>query len=119
MTRPKHHLLYSARIWKSQEPTAKLRSTPQLVIPIAADAHKEIHREIAIVPVLDHFTAERVLKNFYPVRNDYIASANELMFSIDEAIRSPKAREIEVALGQLVIHAIELQLPIIKEGLTN
>ena len=83
--------------------------------------HKEIHRQIATVPVLDHFTAERVLRDFVPIKGDYCRSMGELALSIDNAIHHYKAREIEQGIGELVIYALEIQMPLVKAGqvLTN
>lgn len=117
MSRPGHHVLYTARTWRSQGPTRELRSNRWLIPPLEPDTHREIHSQIATVPLLDHFTADRVLRDFVPIKNNYLATIGELCLSIEEAIHHPKARQIERELGSLVIHALELQMPLIKEGL--
>lgn len=117
MSKPKHHVLFTGKTWSSQPATKELRGNPWLIIPIEAEAHKEIHRQIATVPVLDHFTAQRTLREFYPARGDYLKTIVELAFSIEEAINNPKARCIEKGIGELVIHSLEIQYPLIEKGL--
>jgi len=37
------------------------------------------------------------------------------MFAIEDAIQHPKVRAIEIENAQVAIHALELQLPFIRE----
>jgi hypothetical protein len=113
----KHHIIFTRETQSSQKATKTLRASRWLIPYIEHDPHKELHRAVATVPVLDHFMAERVLANFSPVRNDYLATMDELMFCIEDAMQHPRVKVIERGIGELAIAAIDLQKPFIKEGL--
>ncbi len=112
-----HHVCYTGATWDANPSTRKIRANQWLKVPITLETHAEIHRQVATVPVLDHYTADRVLRDFHPVRGDYLATISDLMFCIDEAIKHPKSRIIERGIGELAIAAFEIQIPLIKEGM--
>lgn len=112
-----HHILFTRRTWVSQESTKRLRQNRWLIALIDPDSHRALHQAIATVPVLDHYMAERVNRDFMPVRGDHLRTMDELCFSIDSATRHPKAGVIERGIGQLVIEAVQLQKPFVAEGL--
>lgn len=113
----KHHILFTRETQCSQKATKALRVSRWLIPLIEHDPHKDLHRAIATVPVMDHFMAERVLANFSPVRNNYLATMDDLMFCIEDAMQHPRVNIIERGIGELVIAAIDMQKPYIKEGL--
>ena len=94
-----------------------MRRNHWLMPPLEDPPHIELHKEISTVPLLDHHTAMRVHRDFEPVTGDYIASLWALCRSIDQAIKHPRAGEIERGLGNLAIYAIEQQVPFISDGL--
>ena len=87
--------------------------------PLDDPPHIALHKEISTVPLLDQHTAMRVHRNFEPAEGDYIASLWRLAREIDQAIKHPRAGEIEKGLGNLAIYALECQVPFIKDGLTK
>lgn len=116
MTR-KHHVLFTRRTQESMETTKCLRRNYWLMPPLDDQPHKELHRDISTVPLLDQHTAMRVHREFTPVEDDYIATMWSLIRTIDRAIKHPKASEIEQGLGNLAMIAIERQIPYVREGL--
>lgn len=113
----RHHIIYTEKVQNATKETKALRCARWLIPRIEHDPHAEIHKAVSIVPVLDYHMARRVLKEFYQVPNDYMATMDNLLFAVEEAMHNPKAGEIERGLGKLFIASIELQKPFIKEGL--
>jgi hypothetical protein len=113
----RHHILFPRRLHDAHPDTKELRRNHLLIPNMAVLGHAALHNEIAIVPPLDRFTAGRVLRDFYPVRDNHIKTIEEFMRSIEEATRHPKAREVEILNAQVAIHAIEMQIPYIREYL--
>lgn len=109
----RHHTLFTRATWDSQESTRLLRRLPQLIIPMHDEEHKALHDSIVTVPLLDHRTARNVYNEFQPVQGNIIGSLNILMRVIHEESRGRVERE----LGAVVIHALELQIPFIREGI--
>lgn len=110
-----HHLLFTRKTWESQEPTRRIRNNPWLIAPLNSDWH--IHNEIKTVPLLDHHTAKTVERYYVPIQDDYIGSVFSLMRCIDKAIRTPLTGQVERSLGELTMHALELQVPFLKDEL--
>jgi len=117
MAHPEHHVLYSARIWRSQKPTKELRANKWLQVPLEQEAHDEIHRKIASMPLPDHFSAERIKREFEPIPGDYLGTLGKLIVATEQAANHPKAREIERHMGHLLIDALYIQWGIIEQGL--
>lgn len=113
----RHHILFPRRLHEAHPDTRALRREHLLIPKLEVIGHTALHDTVALVPPLDRFTANRVLKDFEPVRGDYIASAEELMRSIEREIKHPRVGEIEIMNATVAIHAIEMQLPFIREHL--
>jgi len=88
-----------------------------LKIPLDDGAHRELHKKVPFVPLLDHYTAQAVLRDWQPVWGDYEASVIELMRVIEHLVKSPKARAIQKQSARVTIVALGFQLPFIREGL--
>lgn len=113
----RHHILFPRKLHDAHPDTKALRREQLLIPNLQIIGHTALHREVAIVPPLDRFTAGRVLRDFYPVRDNHVATMEELMKSIEIASQHPKACSIEKENAQVAIHAIELQIPFVREYL--
>lgn len=111
----RHHLLFTKNTWNSQQPTMRLRQEPSLIVAMYDEPHQALHDEISTVPVLCHRSAQIVQQRFRH-HDDHFKAIDGLLRLIDETTRSYRAGEIERELGQVVINAISLQLPYIREG---
>lgn len=111
----RHHVQFPRLVHEANKDTKEVRRNHWLIPPLIVLGHIALHDEISVVPVLDRFTAQRVNRDFVPHRGDYIRSVENLMFAIDDALKHPKTRAIEIENAQVAIHALELQLPFIKE----
>jgi len=112
----KHHILHDRVSWEARPQSKLLRSTPSLVPALDRDVHNEIHANCPPVPTLGYHALTRVLREFQPSANT-LDTVDDLMFSINEASKHPKAHDIERQLCQLAIQAIDLQRPILKSGI--
>lgn len=111
----RHHILFPRRLHEAHPDTKELRRQPLLIPTLRVIGHTALHDEVALVPPLDRFMANRVLNDFEPVRGDYIASMEELMRSIERAIKHPRSQEIERMNAEVAIYAIESQIPFVRE----
>ena len=113
----KHHVLFPRYIFTSSPDLKKLRGTKELIVPIAVGEHKLLHREIEQVPAPDHHMVKRIAKEFYPERNDPIATIRNLEHAVDLAMTNRYTSDLAVRLGLLIMSSLEAQIPFIERGL--
>jgi len=111
----RHHALFPRKLHDANSDTKWLRQKHNLIPRLVTIGHAALHSEVVIVPPLDRFTAGRVARDFMPVHNDTIGSIEMLMRSIEHAIRHPKVQELERMNAAVTLHALELQIPFIRE----
>lgn len=113
----RHHILFPRKLHESHPDTRSLRREQLLIPNLQIIGHTALHGAVGIVPPLDRFTAGRVRRDFYPVRDNHVASMEELMRAIDIASKHPKTQEVERMNAQVAIFAIEQQIPFVREFL--
>ena len=105
-----HHVLYQRRQWNSRTDSAALRQSTGLIIPMDCDVHKELHRQawegVSVLGV----QAVRQVMNEIDKKDNYLDVIDNVLYLIDKT-NDPVA--------DFAIHAIERQLPFIKEGITR
>ena len=111
----RHHILFNKRAWNSYKEGTSLRETPSLIVPLEHDVHKELHREVPIVPLLGYYSLLSVRNSFEPAR-DPLESVERFQRSIEQAKRHPKAHDIEKSLADLAVYALDLQKPYIIDS---
>lgn len=105
-----HHILFPRASYESHFATRDLRRNPTLIVPLDDEIHGLLHHNIPVVPLLDHFTAMTVRREFYPNPHHHpLRTMDNLMQTIDHAIQGEKVKPIQRQLGELAIHAIDLQ----------
>lgn len=114
--RDKHHILYERRPWTHRREAEQLREMPSLIPSIDREAHNELHRHCPPVPLLGYHALLRTLSTYEP-SDDPLGSIGRLQLAMESAAEHPKAHPIERQLAYLAIHAVDLQVPYIKEGL--
>lgn len=114
---PEHHILFTKRAHNLTEDLQKVRSIRWLKPPLHRDVHDALHQEVQLVPILGHRAAGLVRRNYEPMPGDYIQSAYMYCWSVEEAVARYPSSSIEFKLGELVVYAVEQQIPFIKEGL--
>lgn len=104
-----HHILYQRKRWQETLEGACLRETNGLVVPMDAEIHQELHDELwKGVPVLGNKAIRQVMAEMKHSTR-YLDTIDNVMYLINKT-RDPVA--------DLALHAIERQLPFIKEGIT-
>ncbi len=111
----KHHVLFPGKVHEAHPATKEIRRNHWLQVPILQIGHTALHNEVTIVPSLDRYTAARVLRDYVPHRGDYVRSVEDLMFTIEDALKHPRTTAIEISNAQVAVYALELQLPFLKE----
>lgn len=114
-----HHILFSKRLWRSQDPTMKLRENQWLKPPMYDDAHAALHEAVGIVPVPDWNMGQLILRQFEPVRGDYFKSVDNLLLAVENVARNPRSDAVQRELGHLIVQAVDLQRPFVQEGLVR
>lgn len=113
----RHHTLFYKAEWSARPDAKYVRQERWLIPPLDVDAHDELHRSVQYVPTLGKHMMALVKRDYIPLKGDYIGSLEELMFTLDEVSRDHRVTELEAAVGQLTIQALEQQLPYIRDGL--
>lgn len=112
----KHHVLFPSRVWNVFDSGRRLRSTPELIVPLFLGAHHQIHTKLEQVPLPDTYTLDK-LEAFEPVRNNTVFTIYALQHAIHEAVNfDARSSRIARELGMLVCEALEIQVGIIKGG---
>lgn len=112
-----HHTQFTQRTMEAVPALKCLRNNHWNKPPLEDQPHIQLHRDIATVPLLDQYTAQRVHSMFVPVEGDYIGTLYSLVRTIDEALKHHRVTELERGVGQLTMQALEMQVPYIREGL--
>ncbi len=110
-----HHVLFYRRDWTARVDSKKLRQNRWLQPRLDVEAHRALHREVTYVPTLGMYALALVRRDFIPIKDDYEGSAHALIETINEA-RCERTTPLEIEASQLVIRAIEAQLPYIQEA---
>ena len=115
----RHHLLFNRFAYESNTDLRAMREDRRLIVPLDHDTHKELHERVSHVPPVSYHIARRALINFkeYNPADNPIHDIDNLQFSIQEAIRHPRADLIEREVGELAIYALDIQKPFIQEDL--
>lgn len=113
MSIDRHHLLFTRTSWSVTPPGRQLRETPSLLVPMQRSQHNEIHAYCPAVPVPSYQVLARVASRMVVTHNT-LEQIDNFMFATQEALRHPKAHEVERALGTLTIQALEEQRPFIR-----
>lgn len=109
----KHHVLETRSDWTSNPDAKKLRQTHELIPLVDYDAHVELTRDCPCVPLLGRKTLEVVRADFHP-RGGTLTSIDLLLCAINKSMERPHIHNLENALAQLAMDAIEWQIPYLK-----
>jgi hypothetical protein len=111
----RHHVKFPRAVHEANLDTREIRRNRWLIPTLVRVGHTALHNEVTIVPPLDLYTARIVNRDFEPAVGSHIGSMYSLMSAIEGAIKHPRATAIQIENAQLAIHALELQIPFIKE----
>lgn len=114
----RHHILFNASAWESNVHTNWLRERSGLIVRMDYDAHQELHDNITVVPLLDHYSAAFVRIAMERSRaSKPLDRADDFMLALESYGHDLRANRLDRSLGALVIEAVEGQREYIKDGL--
>lgn len=111
-----HHILHERYVWNSRPESAALRAEQSLIPVIPRRTHDLIHATVPAVPLLPLHGLMRVWSSFEPGHNT-MQSVDNLMTTIEQATKHPKMKPLERELCHLAVRAIDLQRPLLREGI--
>ncbi len=112
-----HHILFSRKLWDATPNTYQLRNNSGLIVPMELGAHAALHREVTIVPVLDHYAAQVALNGMRRAHpHDPLEAMDDFMLAVEAAGKHRYSNELDRQLGQLVIATLDAQRPFIRAG---
>lgn len=86
------------------------------MIVMDESSHNELHRVAPPVPV-PSFHVLQVIARRTDISLPTLQAIDNLRFATEEAIRHPKCHEIERAMAGLMLDAIDVQVPFIKDAI--
>jgi hypothetical protein len=113
-----HHIIHTKLEWESRPEGEGIRNTRALRPIIPRLIHNQIHANIPAVPLLPWQMIMQVSRTFRPCY-DTLATIDSLCTAIERSGNLPKAHPIERHIGELAVDAIRLQIPYLKEALSE
>jgi len=116
MERSVHHLFFDRKSWGLRPDGQRIRESRPFMVRMDNSVHDELHRVCPPVPVPDYFALQRISRstNF---NLPTLEAVDSLRFATEEAIRHPRAHDIEKALAGLMLDAIDVQMPFVRDAL--
>lgn len=111
-----HHPIHNKQEWTLRPEAEYIREHPTLLFPMEVPLHNELHGNCPAVPLLGVYALKHIARNWEPDR-DKLQSLGNLQAAIEQAGEHPRAHPIEKQLGDLAIHAIDLQKPYLRESI--
>jgi hypothetical protein len=116
----RHHILFNATAWESNVHTNWLREHSGLIVRMDCHAHQELHDNITVVPLLDHYSAAFVRSAMERSRaSKPLDRADDFMLALESYGQELRANRLDRSLGALVIEAVEGQREYIEDGLVR
>ena len=113
-----HHVIHHSKQWESGEDTKWVRRRNGLIVPTPDYIHREIHKNVPGVPLIDIFMARRVRAIMAKGNIDTpLEAIDTFCFAVEEAMQHPKTYDTERSVGKAAIEAVRLQLPYIRDVL--
>lgn len=109
-----HHLCFDRNQW-ARGYAGEIRNHPYMQVPLRWEAHVALHNSIAIVPVPDRHTLQRVVGMFEPTPDIY-ANIDGLIGAIDLASSHDQVHPNDRLLAELTMNALSRQIPFIRQG---
>lgn len=117
MQKNRHHPINNELEWTLRPEAKYIREHPTLIFPMEVPLHNHLHDVCPAVPLLGVHALKFIVRDWEP-DTDKLLSLENLQTSIEAAGNHPRAHPIERQLGDLAIHAIDLQKPFLRESLS-
>jgi hypothetical protein len=109
-----HHMLFYREEWSVRPEGLWLREHGGLRVDLSRPDHDEMHRRVALVPVLGVHALQRVASDYKPVNSLY-QNLDRFVALTERALKHPRSHKIEQDLGHLTIEAMLMQRDFIEE----
>lgn len=113
-----HHILFDRVSHEANKDNRSVRRSLGMLATMDVFAHRELHRQCPSVPVFGPNMASMVRVRYRPHGNPMIGMEN-YMRAVEEAAQHPRAHQIDKELASLVIMAVDIQRPFIRQGLVG
>lgn len=107
-------MLFYREEWSARPEARYLREMGGLRVDLPRAEHDEMHRRVALVPLLGVHALQRVASDYKPVNSLY-QNIDRFVCLTERALKNPKSHEIERELGQLTIKSILMQREFIEQ----
>jgi len=113
-----HHLLFYDKEWSLRPEGLYLREHAGLRIDLPIARHAEMHRRVALVPLLGVHALQRVASDYKP-SNSLHKNIDNFLVLTERALKHINCHLLEKKLGGLTIEAMIMQVDILKEFQTR
>lgn len=113
----KHHTLFYRAEWTARPDAQKVRQNRWLIPPLDLEVHDELHAKVPYVPSLGRYAMALIRRDFEPIHGDYVNSVYSLITTMDDVSKMPQTSRLETEAMHVAAHALEMQIPYIKQGL--
>lgn len=115
MAQTRHHILFEKALWMARPESRRVRTNGGLIVKLGQAEHTALHQTVSNVPPPNIYMARYMANEFYS-DGDIFENIDRLCHVIDGSIQHPKTSLIDKQIGALMIEAVELQVPFIREG---
>ena len=109
-----HHLLFYDKEWSLRPEGLYLREHAGLRVDLPVPRHNEMHRRVALVPLLGVHALQRVASDYKPSQSLH-QNIDRFVFLTERALKHPNCHNIEKKLGELTIEAVLMQQEVLRE----
>lgn len=113
-----HHLLFERAAYQGNSLLVNLRENSGLIAFMDRTTHNALHDRVACIPPPSCNMAQVALHHLR-THGNALEQADKYMQGIDEAMRHPKASDIEKKLGELILYSVEAERPFVRDGMLN
>jgi len=117
MLKNRHHPIHDRQEWTLRPEAEYIREHPTLIFPMEVPLHSHLHNVCPSIPLLGVHALKFIVREWEP-DTDKLVSLENLQTTIAAAGNHHKAHPVERQLGDLAIHAIDLQKPFLRESLS-
>lgn len=112
-----HHSMYAERVHANTYKEAQYIRELLIARKLPRDIHEELHAHTSPVPLLGYHTLRRVARDLDPYYPQIQDGIDDWCFAVERSNEHPKAKPMEIKLGELAIETVREQLPFLDEGL--
>ena len=110
-----HHTAHNKGFWDGHLASRHIRENPSMIAhDLGVTAHNLLHKMTMPVPVPSIPTLQYVDRRLYK-GYDVFRGIDEYSRLVEESIKNPRARPLEIELADLSVRALREQIPYLKD----